>query len=40
MTFLNVTMHINSVWNKDKNDYSYNIVLEKASNELPNKYFI
>ena len=26
-----------SVWNKDKNNYYYNILLEKASYELPTK---
>ena len=34
MTFHNVVILIKSVWNKDKNNYYYNIFLEKASYEL------
>ena len=37
MTFYNVMILINSVWNKDKNNYYYNIFSEKASHELPKK---
>ena len=37
MTFHNAIIVIKSVWNKDKNSYYYNIILEKASNELPKK---
>ena len=32
-----VIIHINSVFNKDKNNYYSNIFLEKASYELPKK---
>ena len=39
MTFHNVTMLIKSVFNKNKNNHYYNIFLEKASYELPKKYF-
>ena len=38
MTFHYVVILMKSVWNKDKN-YCYNIFLEKASYELPKKYF-
>ena len=31
MTFYNLIMLVKSVWNKDKNNYYYNIFLEKAS---------
>ena len=39
MTFHNVMMLIKSVFNKNKNSHYYNIFLEKASYELPKKYF-
>ena len=35
LTFYNVIIHIKSVFNKDRNNYYYNIFLEKGSNELP-----
>ena len=35
--FHNVIIHIKPVWNKDKNNYYYNIFLEKAPYELPKK---
>ena len=38
-----MTFHIiiiQSVFNKDKNNYYYNIFLEKASSELPKKGFL
>ena len=35
MTFRNLLILINSVSNKDKNNYYYNIFLEKASYEFP-----
>ena len=35
--FHNVKILIKSVWNKDKNDYNYNIFLKKPSDELPKK---
>ena len=38
MTFRNVIIIIKSVWNKDKNNYYYNIFLEKASYKFPKKY--
>ena len=37
MTFHNLIILIKSVWNKDKNNYRYNIFLERASYELPKK---
>ena len=37
MNFHNVIILIKSVFNKDKNNYYYNIFLEKASYELPKK---
>ena len=37
MTFYNVIILIESVWNNDKNNYYYNVFLEKASYELPKK---
>ena len=37
MTFHNVIIIVKSVFNKDKNNYYYIILLEKASNELPKK---
>ena len=37
MTFHDVTILIKSVLNKEKNNYYYNMFLEKASNELPKK---
>ena len=39
MTFHDVIILINSVWNKDKNNYSYNKLLKKESYELPKKSF-
>ena len=38
MTFQNVIILIKSVWNKNKNNYCYNIFLEKASYELPKNW--
>ena len=35
MTFRNVIILIKSVWNKNKNNYHYNIFLEKVFYELP-----
>ena len=41
MTFHYVIILIKSVWNNDKNNYYYNLFLEKASNELSKKqYFV
>ena len=40
ITFYNVIILINSVFDKDKNNYCYNIFLEKASYELPKKVFV
>ena len=37
MTFHDAVVLIKSVFNKDKNNYHYNIFSEKASNELPKK---
>ena len=37
MTFHNAIMFIKSVFNKDKNNYNYNIFLENASYELPKR---
>ena len=37
MTFHDAIILIKSVFNKDKNSYYYNILLEKASYELPEK---
>ena len=37
MTFHNVVILIKSVFNKDKNNYYYNIFLEKASYKLTKK---
>ena len=37
MSFCNVIILVKSVWNKDKNNYCYNIFLEKASYNLPEK---
>ena len=37
ITFHNVIIFIMVVFNKDKNNYYYNIFLEKASYELPKK---
>ena len=37
MTFRNVIKLIKSFFNKDENNYYYNIFLEKSSNELPKK---
>ena len=39
ITFHNIIILIESVWNKDKNNYCYNIFLEKASYELPKEVF-
>ena len=33
MTFRNVIILVELVWNKDKNNYHYNIFSEKASNK-------
>ena len=38
MTFHDAVVLIKSVFNKDKNNYYYNIFLEKASYELPKIY--
>ena len=35
LTFHNVIMLLKSVFNKDKNNYYYNIFLEKGSYKLP-----
>ena len=35
MTFCNVIKLMKSVWNKDKNNYYYNILFKKDSNEWP-----
>ena len=35
MTFHDVIILLKSVFNKDKTEYYYNILLEKASYELP-----
>ena len=37
LTFHDVAILIKSVFNKDKNNYYYNIFLEKGSYELPKK---
>ena len=37
MTFHNFIILIKSAWNKDKNNYYFNIFLEKASYDLPKK---
>ena len=37
MSFHHVIMLIKSVFNKDKNNYYYNIFFEKTSYELPKK---
>ena len=37
MNFHKVPKFIESVFNEDKNNYYYNIFLEKASYELPKK---
>ena len=37
MTFYNVIMFIKSIFDKDKNNYYYNIFLEKASYKFPKK---
>ena len=39
MTLCNVIILVKLVWNKDKNNYYYNIFLEKVSYELPEKGF-
>ena len=39
MIFHDVTILMKSVFNNDKNNYYYNIFLEKASYELPKKGF-
>ena len=39
MTFHNVIILVKSVWNKDKNNYYFNILLKKASYKLPEKSF-
>ena len=37
MTFHHVIIHIKLVFNKDENNYRYNMFLEKASYKLPKK---
>ena len=37
ITLCNVIILVKSIWNKDKNNYYYNIFLEKATYELPKK---
>ena len=37
ITFHSVIILIKSVWNTDKNNYYYNIFLQKASYELPKR---
>ena len=37
MASCDIMLHVKSVFNKNKNNYYYNIVLEKASYELPKK---
>ena len=39
MVFHDVVTLINSFFNKVTNNYYHNIFLEKASDELPKKYF-
>ena len=39
MTLCNVIILVELVWNKDKNNYYYNIFVEKVSYELPKKCF-
>ena len=39
MTLCNVIILVKSVWKKDKNNYYYNVFLEKASYELPKSKF-
>ena len=40
MTFYNVIALITSVWNKNKNNYYYNIFLEKSSYGLLKKWVL
>ena len=40
MTFHNVTKVIKSLFNKNKNNFYYNIFLKKASFELPKNYVL
>ena len=40
MAFCDIMLHVKSVFNKDKNSYYYNIVLKKASYELPKKQIL
>ena len=40
MIFHDVIILINSVFNKDKNYYYYNIFLEKTSYEISTKYVL
>ena len=40
MTFDNVIILIKSVFNKDKTNYYYNILIEKALYELPKNKFL
>ena len=40
MTLHNVIIIIKSVWNKDVNNYYYNIFLEKTSYELPKNNYL
>ena len=35
LVFYNVVIYIKSVFNKDKNNYYYNVFFEKSLNELP-----
>ena len=37
ITLHNVIILVKSVWNKDKNNYCYNIFFKKTSYELPKK---
>ena len=39
MTFYDIIKLIWSAWNEDKNNYYYKIFVEKASYEVPKKYF-
>ena len=38
MALPNVIILVRSVWNKDKNNYCFNMFLEKAFCELPKKF--
>ena len=37
MTFHNIIIVISSVWNKDKNNYYYDIFFKRTSYQLPKK---